>query len=234
MVLSVINGVKEGGLRRRIERYAFYKGIVTLDLARYLHRSEAARDGRAALEEILICIDAKGMRALPADAEKVLSMICPIVLLPSSEAEAARMKETYAGVCTVADYPLSPRAFDEVLDRLTAPPRWERRTMYYGRLQIDRGARSVSYDGEKLDLKGYTYDILLILLENMGRVVSREHINHELPRRMRTSLRNVDTHIKDIRKAFDAADLIKCVRSVGYCIPADDFYRKVAETPRIS
>ena len=55
-----------------------------------------------------------------------------------------------------------------------------------------------------------------MFLEHMGEILSREKINSFLPARKRSGVRNIDTHIKSIRKALGEQELIQCVRSVGY------------------
>lgn len=84
-------------------------------------------------------------------------------------------------------------------------------------------------DGENVELSGFAYDVFLLLVEHVGEAVSRELINQTLPRRSRSSLRNVDTHIKYIRRQMDWGHVIRCVRSVGYYIPMDEFYRYCTE-----
>ena len=65
------------------------------------------------------------------------------------------------------------------------------------------------------------------MLEHIGAVVSREEINEALPSRKRDGGRNVDTHIKNLRRRLDMHDVILSVRSVGYRIDEEKFYRKV-------
>lgn len=62
-----------------------------------------------------------------------------------------------------------------------------------------------------------------------GRAVSREEINKILPQRKREGGRNVDTHIKNLRRRLDLNDVILSVRSVGYRIDEERFYQKMTE-----
>ncbi len=71
--------------------------------------------------------------------------------------------------------------------------------------------------------------IVFFLLEHMGRAVSREEINKILPQRKREGGRNVDTHIKNLRRRLDLNDVILSVRSVGYRIDEERFYQKMTE-----
>ena len=72
----------------------------------------------------------------------------------------------------------------------------------------------------------YEFDILVYILEKIGTAVSREEINQILPFRKRESTRNVDTHIKNIRRILDMQDVIISVRAVGYRVDTDKFYRE--------
>ena len=64
-----------------------------------------------------------------------------------------------------------------------------------------------------------------MFLEHMGEILSREKINSFLQARKRSGVRNIDTHIKSIRKALGEQELIQCVRSVGYGILPETMYR---------
>lgn len=99
------------------------------------------------------------------------------------------------------------------------------RELIYGNLMIDREQRLVIYHGNKAALGPYEADVLVYLLEHMGKAVSRTEINRALPERKRENERNIDTHIKNIRRCLDLKDVIVSVRSVGYRIDPDKFYQ---------
>ncbi len=77
----------------------------------------------------------------------------------------------------------------------------------FGRLEIDRGTRQVRVDGDEMSLTSYQFDILLIMAERAGRVLSREQLaelagRHDQP--YDPSLdRSVDVHIARIRAAIE-------------------------------
>ena len=96
-------------------------------------------------------------------------------------------------------------------------------------MKISRSTRAIWLYDRKLELKGYEYEIFLILTQHMGDVVSREEINRALPERKRSSGRNIDNHIKGIRQAFGEERVIRSVRSAGYCLPEEYFFRKKLE-----
>src|ERR1700712_4528524 len=75
--------------------------------------------------------------------------------------------------------PFQPR---ELLARLRAILRRRRggnsaeAALRFGRLEIDRGARSVRLDGEDRVLTAYQFGLLVALAESAGRVLTREHL----------------------------------------------------------
>ena len=76
--------------------------------------------------------------------------------------------------------------------------------MRFGRLVIDRSTRTVTLDGEERALTGHQFDLLVALVENAGRVLSRD----QLMERVRgTSLeafdRSIDVHVSRIRAAIE-------------------------------
>lgn len=101
----------------------------------------------------------------------------------------------------------------------------QKRKLIYDNLVIDRKQRLVIYHGKEAELGPYEVDVLVYLLEHMGRAVSRSEINRILPERKRENERNIDTHIKNIRRCLDLKDVIVSVRSVGYRIDPDRFYQ---------
>lgn len=211
--LTVVCGAKSRENVERIGRYARAEGLVVKSLAEFLKgQTEQA---------ILLLIDAEELLALSRQLFNILFMRCPIVLIPSSESEMERLRRDAACPCEVASYPFTRQEFIRLRQEHVDGRTWERRTMVFGRLAVDRGNRQVFFGGVPLCLTAYDYEILLVLAENLGDVVSRETINELLPERQRTSLRNVDTHIKQIRRHLGTAELIQCIRSVGYCIPEE-------------
>ncbi len=54
--------------------------------------------------------------------------------------------------------------------------------------------------------------------------MGREELNGILPDRKRENMRNVDTHIKNIRHILGMNEVIRSVRSVGYRIDEEKFY----------
>lgn len=91
-------------------------------------------------------------------------------------------------------------------------------------IRIPASLRPFTYQGHETLFGPYEYEVLVYLLEHAGKAVSREEINHILPERKRMTDRNIDTHIKNIRRVLDMKKIIVSVRSVGYRVDPDEFY----------
>lgn len=87
-------------------------------------------------------------------------------------------------------------------------------------LVIDSAARTVSLAGDIVSLSGYQFDILLLLAQNAGRVMSRDSIMQQLRGHDSEAYdRSIDVHISRIRSAIDGdekSQRISTVRGVGY------------------
>lgn len=224
-VLSIINGVTDKEMHEDIERFSFLEGFLTCSLEDYL--SVSSNRNR---KSVLLYIDVQGIDKLKEDVIKVIYMQCPIILISSCQKETEEIRQKYQSLIDTIYYPFSLRTFREYYKYYIEKYLLEKRTMLFGELSIDKGQRKVSMGGRTLDINGFEYEILMALVDNIGEVITREWMNQQLPKRKRTTLRNVDTHIKSIRKKVGITDMIQSVRSVGYYIPSDKFYQNLKKT----
>jgi DNA-binding response OmpR family regulator len=93
--------------------------------------------------------------------------------------------------------------------------------MRFGSLEIDRDARSVSVQGKSCELTSYQFDLLNVMAERAGRVLTREQIMEAVRgRELEAFDRSIDVHVGRIRAAIehDVKDpkRILTVRGVGY------------------
>jgi len=120
------------------------------------------------------------------------------------------------------DYLVKPFEMPELLARLRA---LERRTggvktssISNDGVVLDTLAHSVSVDGEALELPRREYMLLKALMENPGRVLSRETLEEKLYGWGEELASNsIEVHIHHLRKKI-RADFIKTVRGVGYSV----------------
>lgn len=85
-------------------------------------------------------------------------------------------------------------------------------------LEIDNSSHNVRLDGEEIILSPKEYSLLLILVENKGKVISREQLlNLVWGYSYYGGLRTVDTHINRLRiKLGKKGDAIGTIRGFGY------------------
>lgn len=109
-----------------------------------------------------------------------------------------------------------------VLRRAAPPP--DAGVLRAGRLELDRPEHTVFEDGRRLTLTLKEYELLLLLMENPGRVFTREQLLQSVwgtgyPGETRT----VDVHIGTLRaKLGGCGAYIETVRGVGYRMEAGE------------
>ena len=97
----------------------------------------------------------------------------------------------------------------------------KREMLNVGDLQIDGGARTATCNGQTLNLTAVEFDLLSLLAQSAGDIVTRETISKRiLDRNLSAFDRSVDTHISRLRRKIGAysngAERVKTVRGVGY------------------
>jgi DNA-binding response OmpR family regulator len=85
-----------------------------------------------------------------------------------------------------------------------------------GDVVVDRGGRRAFRNGEEIELRRKEFDLLALLVEEAGRVVTRERIMREVwDTEWMGSTRTLDTHVLALRQKL-GADTITTLRGVGY------------------
>jgi len=149
----------------------------------------------------------------------------PILMLTAKGDPLDRVIGLELGADDYLPKPFEPR---ELLARIRAVlrRRGERRNgtdvMRFGTLEIDRGARAVRVGGAARSLTSHQFDLLVLLAERAGRVLSREQIL-DLMHGAATDPafdRSIDVHIARIRAAIEddprSPKRIVTVRGAGY------------------
>ncbi|MDC7222342.1 MAG: response regulator transcription factor [Spirochaetales bacterium] len=134
--------------------------------------------------------------------------------------------EVYGFELGVDDYikkPFSPRSLVARVKALEKKKQG-RDILDAGALTVNKTGRYVLLNKEKLDLPPKEYDLLLLLMENRGRALSREQILDSVwDFQYYKGMRTIDTHIKKLRKKLgDYANYIETVRNFGYRFEADE------------
>ena len=94
-------------------------------------------------------------------------------------------------------------------------------TMAFGRYRFFPETRSIEMDGLPVELKSREYDLALFLFQNMGRLLSRDHLKDIIwGQGTEVISRSLDTHISRLRTLLDLRPtqgfIITAVYGVGY------------------
>jgi DNA-binding response OmpR family regulator len=143
----------------------------------------------------------------------------PVLILTARDTVSDRVRGLDAGA---DDYLVKPFDLDELGARLRALLRRAggRATpqIVHRDLAVDPAARRVSRAGKEVELSPKEFAILLELLENAGRVLSREQLEQSLYGWGEEVESNaVEVHIHHLRKKLDPG-LIRTIRGVGYLV----------------
>ena len=144
----------------------------------------------------------------------------PVILLTALDDEDNQMK----GFNLLADdYITKPFSMPLVLKRMEAVLRRARSgekssVLVYQNVQLDTENYKVFVEGKEVTLTAREFDILRLLMENQGRVFTREQLldiiwNYDYL----GDDKIINTHIKNIRKKL-GVDCIETIRGVGYRI----------------
>ncbi|MBY0243260.1 MAG: response regulator transcription factor [Burkholderiaceae bacterium] len=134
-----------------------------------------------------------------------------------------QIAERIAGLDSGADdFIVKPFDLDELAARIRSASRRAagrlREELVHGDLVLDIAARQATLAGTAVTLTSREFRLLQMLLENRGRVLSREQLEHNLYSWGEEVESNaVQVHIHHLRKKL-GRDLIRTVHAVGYCI----------------
>jgi two-component system OmpR family response regulator/two-component system response regulator QseB len=123
------------------------------------------------------------------------------------------------------DYVLKPFDLDEIAARLRALVRRAHgRTepvLILGEIELNPAARTVTRNGEPVELTPREFDLLHLLLENSGRVLARRTLEEQLYTWQDAVDSNaLEVHIHHLRRKL-GNELIRTVRGVGYMASAE-------------
>ena len=124
------------------------------------------------------------------------------------------------------DYIVKPFNPDELIARLNVVLR---RNVYkkqdnlvkYGKIDVKIDSREVSNNGSQIPLTTLEFDLLLFMIRNTNRVITREELLSSIwGYSAAGGTRTVDVHIAQLRSKLKNMVNIKTYRSVGYSIHA--------------
>ena len=158
-----------------------------------------------------------GMEALNKIRAK--SIFTPVIILTARDTLADRVGGLDAGS---DDYMTKPFELKELAARLRAVQRRNREqtsvTVEHDNISLDPASHTVKKDGEVIAISRREFALLQKLLENSGRVISREQLNQTLYGWGENIDSNaLEVHVHNLRKRL-GSKLIRTIRGVGYMI----------------
>jgi two-component system, OmpR family, phosphate regulon response regulator PhoB len=148
----------------------------------------------------------------------------PVIMLTARGDESDRVRGLDSGADDYVAKPFSP---SELIARMRAVMRRARPTaaeevLRFADVAMDLAAYRVSRAGRPIHLGPTEFRLLRHLMQNPGRVFSREQLldavwGHDVYVEART----VDVHIRRLRKALNGegdADIVRTVRAAGYAL----------------
>ena len=143
----------------------------------------------------------------------------PILMLTARDEEPDRITGFELGADDYVLKPFSPR---ELVARAHAILRRGRQAAYQdvlrlGEVEVRRSERVARADDQEVKLTNKEFDLLTVLIENAGLVLTREKLLDEVwGMTYPGDTRTVDVHIAQLRRKLGLQDLIVTVRGAGY------------------
>jgi len=186
------------------------------------------RDGMAAERELATGVYAAGVLDLGLPLKDGLDVLkdlrarkvdTPILVLTARDAVPERVVGLDSGA---DDYVIKPVDLIELAARLRSLVRRSlgqvQETLCAGTVVLDAAARSVSCQGELVQLSTREFDLLHALMRNAGRVLTREQLEQQMYSWGHEVESNaIEVHIHHLRRKL-GPELIQTVRGVGYTV----------------
>lgn len=187
------------------------------------------RDAQAAVRAepfaaIVLDLGLPGMSGLDLlRGERARGNKVPVLVLTARDA----VQDRIAGLDSGADdYVVKPTDLDELAARLRALVRRSNGetapVLRIGALVLDPAARTVTREGQAVELQPREFTLLQELMLNAGRVLSREQLEERMYRWGDEVESNaVEVHVHHLRRKL-GAQVVKTIRGVGYMLPRGD------------
>jgi two-component system, OmpR family, phosphate regulon response regulator OmpR len=182
---------------------------------------------RAEVDAVILDIMLPGIDGLEVCRRARAFSQVPILMLTARGDDMDRIVGLEIGADDYLPKPFNPR---ELLARLAAVLRRTQGgeakpadVLRFGTLEIDRAAREVRVKGQRREMTGRQFDLLLLLAERAGRVQSRDQLMDALKGEEYDNLdRSIDVHISRIRQAIEddpkQPRFVQTVRGAGYVL----------------
>ena len=149
--------------------------------------------------------------------EKIKKHNIPVIFVTAKESVLDRVKGLRLGA---EDYIIKPFETIELLARVEVVLRRynkNKQTIKFKNIEVDTEQRIVNLNNKEVYLTVKEYELLVLLLQNKNRALSRDQILERVwGFEYGGETRTVDIHIQRIREKLDLKNNIKTVFKVGY------------------
>lgn len=199
-------------------------------LSRHGFEAQLVRTGAAALEAarradlVLLDLGLPDLDGVEVCRRLRASTDIPIIVVSARSEEIDRVMLLEMGA---DDYVVKPFGLRELVARIRAVSRRrgavvEAPVTELGRLRVDRRAREVTVEGERVELTAKEFDLLAFLAADPGAALSRRRILEEVwEPNWFGSPKTVDVHIASLRRKLGHPEWIEAVRGVGFRLVVD-------------
>ena len=145
----------------------------------------------------------------------------PVLILTAADAVEERVKGLDYGA---DDYMAKPFSLQELEARVRALTRrgmgGTSSTIKHGPLVYDQAGRVATIDGKMVELSARELGLLEVLLQRVGRLVSKDQlVEHLCQRGDEVSSNSIEVYIHRLRKKIEKGPIrIATVRGLGYCL----------------
>ena len=203
--------------------------LISLYLTKECFDTSIVNDGESALKEFeryqpnLILLDlmlpyGNGMDILKTLRNSVENNDIKIIIL---SAKRMTMDKVEGLDCGADDYIEKPCDILELIARVNARFRLDHEILSYHDISLDLNRHTCTYQGKSIDLTNTEFSILKLLLQNLGKAITRDEIYHKLyTENDMVESRAIDMHIASLRKKLNDKEshIIHTIYGVGYII----------------
>lgn len=212
--------------------------LISYNLVKNGYDVDVANDGEAALDKIfgdvkydLVLLDwmlphISGLELCRRIRKDKSTKNIPLIMITAKGEEEDKIR---AFENEIDDYITKPFSINELVARVKAVlkrlrPIFYNEVLTYQGITLDAATHRVSRDGEDIKLGPTEFNLLRFLMENQGRVFSRQQLlDHVWTTSPYVEPRTVDVHIRRLRKSLNDGnklDPIRTIRSAGYSLGA--------------
>lgn len=173
---------------------------------------------------VITCLSSGDGATIEAVVRRTRASYQPMLLCLLDDGGSQRASALEAGADACMDMPCTSDEIELQVRALLRRTPWLERTVYdVGRLVIDLSAHTALFDDEPVSLTGKEFDILAMLAQHAGAVLSKRALLERLWSYDAFDENLVEVHMSSLRRRLplDARPMIRTVRGVGYVLRDD-------------